>query len=95
MNTAAQLRGHLSAAYLAQGYQDLTGQIVRGVVTLVDEVESALCDLRRIVGSSHEPGSAAAPLAPNGHGPVVPGVDHGAAVANQQDVDALLSDLGL
>lgn len=94
-NAATALRAHLSAAYLAQGYQDLTGQIVRGVITLVDEVEIALSELMRIVGSANEPAIAAVPKVINGHGPVVPGIDHGAAVRNQQDVDALLSDLGL
>ena len=39
---SVQLRTHLSDVYLAQGYQDLTGQIVRGVIKLVDEVEATL-----------------------------------------------------
>jgi chemotaxis protein CheZ len=95
MSTAAALRGHLSEAYMAQGYQDLSGQIVRGVITLVDEVEATLSGLMRLVGEASGSDPAAEPIAVNGYGPVVPGVEHGASVKNQQDVDALLSDLGL
>jgi chemotaxis protein CheZ len=95
MKAAATLRGHLSAAHLAQGYQDLSGQIVRGVITLVDEVEAALSSLMQIVGEVREPRPHTPPLALKAYGPVVPGVAHGVSVQNQQDVDALLSDLGL
>jgi chemotaxis protein CheZ len=92
---AEQLKRNLSNVLLAQGYQDLTGQIVRGVITLVDEVEATLSSLLRIVGEVAAPRNAAMPAVVNGYGPVVPGVEHGASVSNQQDVDALLSDLGL
>lgn len=92
---STKLRSHLSDVYLAQGYQDLTGQIVRGVIKLVDEVEATLASLMRIAGEVSEAPEGVASLAVNGYGPVVPGVDHGAALGNQQDVDALLSDLGL
>ncbi|HEV2702312.1 MAG TPA: protein phosphatase CheZ [Steroidobacteraceae bacterium] len=92
---ATKLRSHLSDVHLAQGYQDLTGQIVRGVIKLVDEVEATLAGLMRIAGEAAEDQTIAAPIAVNGYGPVVPGVNHGAALGNQQDVDALLSDLGL
>ncbi|HTP38312.1 MAG TPA: protein phosphatase CheZ [Steroidobacteraceae bacterium] len=92
---ASQLRTNLSEVLLAQGYQDLTGQIVRGVIRLVDEVEATLSSLLRIVGETSACNGAEAPAVVNGYGPVVPGVDHGAAVSSQQDVDALLSELGL
>jgi chemotaxis protein CheZ len=92
---ATQLRSHLSDVYLAQGYQDLTGQIVRGVIKLVDEVEATLASLMRIAGEATEKSAVPVLTAVNGYGPIVPGVDHGAALGNQHDVDALLSDLGL
>ena len=92
---STKLRSHLSDVHLAQGYQDLTGQIVRGVIKLVDEVEATLASLMRIAGEASEGQAVVAPIAVNGYGPVVPGVNHGAALGNQQDVDALLSDLGL
>lgn len=97
---AEALRRNLSEVLLAQGYQDLTGQIIRGVITLVTEVETALANLVHI---AQDGGAALPPAAPvdqraaasRGHGPVVPGIDSGPAVSGQQDVDALLSDLGL
>jgi len=38
----------LTDVLLAQGYQDLSGQIIRNVMQLVDELELALVDLVRI-----------------------------------------------
>lgn len=92
---ANELRSKLSDMLLAQGYQDLTGQILRSVITLVDEVEKALSGLARIV--EELPGEAPRPISSPGgaYGPAVPGIDHGATVENQQDVDALLSSLAL
>jgi len=92
---ATRLRSHLSDVHLAQGYQDLSGQIVRGVIKLVDEVEATLASLIRIAGEATDRGTMTLPIVVNGYGPVVPGVDHGPALGSQQDVDALLSDLGL
>lgn len=90
------VRENLSAVLLAQGYQDLTGQIVRGVMKLVGELEHALGDLVRLsAGASGPDGVRAADTTSRGFGPVVPGVEHGAHVDGQQDVDALLSDLGM
>lgn len=90
------VREKLSEVLLAQGYQDLSGQIIRGVMKLVGELEVALGDLVRLSGGVE---LVAAPASPDsrsqGFGPVVPGVSHGAHVDGQQDVDALLSDLGM
>ena len=43
-----KVRANLSEVLLAQGYQDLTGQIIRGVMKLVGELEIALADLVRL-----------------------------------------------
>jgi chemotaxis protein CheZ len=92
----AAVRGNLSEVLLTQGYQDLSGQIIRGVMTLVDELEQALGDLVRIVGADQDSGERSdSARSTRGHGPVVPGIHHGVAVGGQQDVDALLSDLGM
>lgn len=90
----AAVRSNLGEVLLTQGYQDLSGQIIRGVMTLVSELEEALGELVRIAGPAYE----SQPVSSNvsrGHGPVVPGISHGHAVSGQQDVDALLSDLGM
>ena len=88
------LRSRLGEVLLAQGYQDLSGQILRSVMTLVDELEVALDDLIRIGNVEGTAGEPAAPRADAGFGPVVPGVAHGQTVNGQQDVDAMLSGLG-
>ncbi|GAB6197054.1 protein phosphatase CheZ [Lysobacter xanthus] len=82
----AGLRARFSEMSLAQGYQDLTGQIIVRVVELVRAVHAGLGD---IVGPSE-------PLQLHnnrGHGPAVAGVD--AAPATQDNADELLSALGL
>lgn len=92
----AQVRGNLGEVLLAQGYQDISGQIIRGVMKLVGELEVALVDLVRL--SRTGPAATKAPAEParsTGFGPAVPGVDHGPAVSGQQDVDELLSGLGM
>jgi chemotaxis protein CheZ len=89
------VRARLADVLLAQGYQDLSGQIIRSVMKLVDEVERALGELLRI-GDPQSHGEAVKTIgATSGYGPLVPGVDHGQAVSGQQDVDAMLSGLGM
>lgn len=93
-----KVRGNLAEVLLAQGYQDLSGQIIRGVMKLVEELETALVELVRLSSGpsprkqATEQGSASSS---RGFGPQVPGIDRGPAVSGQQDVDALLSGLGM
>jgi chemotaxis protein CheZ len=88
------IRRNLNEMLLTQAYQDLTGQIIRGVIELVREIEAALAELARLAGG--EPGtSEPAPRSSRGEGPAVPGVTQGEVAAGQQDVDALLSGLGV
>lgn len=90
------VRANLNEVLMAQDFQDLTGQIIRGVVTLVSEVEVVLVDLAKLAGAHGvDIGPTAEELA-RGTGPVVPGVEQGAAIVNgQEDIDSLLSDLGM
>jgi len=90
----SKVRENLSEVLLAQGYQDLTGQIIRGVMKLVSELEIALVDLMRLSRS----GTRSRPVSDEtrrGFGPPIPGINSGPAVSGQQDVDALLSGLGV
>lgn len=89
-----KVRENLAEVLLAQGYQDLSGQIIRGVMKLVTELEIALADLGRLsrVGSRSQPVSDETR---RGFGPPIPGINSGPSVADQQDVDALLSGLGV
>lgn len=90
------LRGHLSNILLAQDFQDLTSQIIKRVIDLVEDVESNLVNLIKLTGSSEsknlpdvkKPQHDTIPT-----GPAVPGVDQG-TVSGQDEVDELLSSLG-
>lgn len=94
---AKTLNTHLSDVLMAQDFQDLTGQIIRRVITLVQDLEVSLVDLVRLSGGSAavrreagDEGQKRDALS----GPVVPGVDSGDSVQGQDEVDALLSSLG-
>ena len=89
------VRARLADVLLAQGYQDLSGQIIRSVMKLVDELEVALGDLVRIGDFSADPAPGRTGSPTTGQGPVVPGVEHGETVGGQDDIDAMLSGLGM
>jgi len=90
-----KVRENLSAVLLAQGYQDLSGQIIRGVMKLVTELEIALVDLVRLAQNGARSTRRVSDETRRGFGPPIPGIDSGPAVSGQQDVDALLSGLGV
>jgi len=90
-----KVRGNLSEVLLAQGYQDLSGQIIRGVMKLVSELEIALVDLVRLSKTGTTNAKPMSDETRRGFGPAVPGINNGPAVSGQQDVDALLSGLGM
>lgn len=91
-----KVRNNLTEVLMAQGYQDLSGQIIRGVMKLVSELEAALVDLVRLSRTGTQ---AVAPAVNDGmsrgFGPAVPGVDNGPSVSGQSDVDSLLAGLGM
>lgn len=94
---AAQIQSLLNSVLMAQGFQDLTGQIIRRVITLVSDIEKKLVQLLRISGErlkkvDPDVGQKTASL--DAQGPAVPGTNHGDVVASQNDVDDLLSSLG-
>ncbi len=90
------LHGKLSEVLMAQGYQDLTGQVICKVITLVKEVENKLVELLRVSGyhTHRKVQEKSKELDTSAQGPVVPGVDKGDVGSGQDDVDDLLSSLG-
>lgn len=90
------VRGNLTEVLMAQSAQDLSGQIIRGVITLVGEVERTLGQLASLTGTDTAGAAAAAEKGSTsqGFGPVIPGLTKD-AVNEQNDVDALLADLGM
>ncbi len=92
---ARSVRSMLTDVLLTQGYQDLSGQIIRSVMKLVGELELALNTLVRIGNLQTTTACQKPDISSHGYGPVIPGVHHGNTVGDQQDVDAMLSGLGM
>lgn len=87
-NDCERVRRNLAEVLLTQGYQDLTGQIIRGVMKLVSELESTLAELTQLSGED---------LAPKAVRDAIAGRDPSkkpAVASDQKDVDELLSGLG-
>lgn len=91
-----ELHGNLSEVLMAQGFQDLTGQIIRKVIALVQDVEDKLVHIIRLSGDFDPEAEKPPENDAKGHGPQVPGVDKdtGDVVHGQDEVDDLLSSLG-
>ena len=82
---------------MAQDFQDLTGQVIRKVIDLVREVEDSLIGMLTAFGLSSEGSSE--PSKPKVgdnlvEGPIVNAAQRDDVVADQDDVDDLLSSLG-
>ena len=94
---AERVRAHLSEMLLAQGYQDLTGQIIRGVISLVGELEAVLGQLVSLANGEDTRRMPVLRLpmadATRGVGPQVPGVAGGDVLGGQDDIDALLASV--
>ncbi len=96
-----QVCGNLSEILLAQDYQDLTGQVIQKVTTLVREVEENLVRLvtmaskvDQMTGVKHDIGINETPDVLQGEGPQVNTAGRSDVMSSQDDVDDLLSSLG-
>jgi chemotaxis protein CheZ len=94
---------NLSEILLAQDFQDLTGQVIQKVTTLVKEVEEHLLKLvlmaghvDQITGTVHEKAEEdrKTESAEQGVGPQIKAGEREDVVSGQDDVDDLLSSLG-
>jgi chemotaxis protein CheZ len=88
------VRSNLTEVMLAQGFQDITGQIIRGVHKLIGEVETVLDDLMSVHGIPREVIDTSAADRLKLEGPTVPGVTRN-AVNDQNAIDDLMAGLGL
>ncbi|CAE6912159.1 protein phosphatase CheZ [Vibrio sp. B1FLJ16] len=100
---STELRGQLTEILMAQDFQDLTGQIIRRVITLVNEVESRLVDILTVFSGnkSEEQTQVFATSADKkvkssseAEGPILHPEQREDAVSSQDEVDDLLSSLG-
>ncbi|WP_152207512.1 protein phosphatase CheZ [Marinobacter changyiensis] len=93
--------GSLSEILLAQDFQDLTGQVIQKVTTLVKEVENHLLSLvvmashvDQMTGTVHELTEQEQTSPEKGEGPQMRAAERADVVSGQDDVDDLLSSLG-
>jgi chemotaxis protein CheZ len=95
-NDADELHAELTEVLMAQDYQDLTGQVIRQVITLVHDVEESMVHIIKMFGSMDGYHSALGkPTAKEGvEGPVVNAEKRDDVVKGQDEVDDLLSSLG-
>ncbi len=96
---ADRQRELLSQMLVTQGYQDLTGQILRGVIELVGELESVLGQLVALANGEDTRRMPVLQIPDDpearrrGTGPQVPGLVDADAVDGQTAVDALLANM--
>jgi chemotaxis protein CheZ len=89
----AQLHILLNEVLMAQGFQDLTGQVIRRVIELVREVEDSLIHLLTVFGASEADNSEEV-AEHQAEGPIINAEEREDVVSDQDDVDDLLSSLG-
>ncbi|BDR12759.1 protein phosphatase CheZ [Vibrio sp. STUT-A11] len=100
---STELRGQLTEILMAQDFQDLTGQIIRRVITLVNEVEGRLVDILTVFSVNkpeeqtqvlQQPADKKSKPSSEAEGPILHPELREDAVSSQDEVDDLLSSLG-
>ncbi|MFH4499174.1 protein phosphatase CheZ [Vibrio diabolicus] len=100
---STELRGQLTEILMAQDFQDLTGQIIRRVITLVNEVEGRLVEILTVFSGNKpeehiqvlsEPADKKNTQTSEAEGPILHPELREDAVSSQDEVDDLLSSLG-
>jgi len=96
-NETEKMHSLMTDVLMAQDFQDLTGQVIRKVIDLVREVEDSLINMLTAFGISSD-GVLEAKKPKVGdnlvEGPIVNKKERDDVVADQDDVDDLLSSLG-
>jgi len=94
ISDSTSLGKNLSEVLLAQEFQDITGQVINRVIQVVQDVEDGLVEMVRVCGSRIQASPQDDRKAPTMlEGPQIDPKKSG-VVANQDDVDSLLSSLG-
>lgn len=94
---STELKGQLTEILMAQDFQDLTGQIIKRVITLVREVEDRLVEILTAFGITQQADDNAETTTKasiEAEGPILNPQEREDAVSSQGDVDDLLSSLG-
>ncbi|AWL11295.1 Protein phosphatase CheZ [Saliniradius amylolyticus] len=98
-NDTAKLTELMTEVLMAQGYQDLTGQVIRKVIDLVKEVEDSLVHMLTVFGEPEvnekaNKSESDSDKAREAEGPIIDAENRDDVVTGQDDVDDLLSSLG-
>lgn len=100
---STELRNQLTEILMAQDFQDLTGQIIRRVINLVNEVEGRLVEILTVFAANKPLKESVLDTTPSANkeksgsapeGPILHPELREDAVASQDEVDDLLSSLG-
>lgn len=95
LEESVHLQGKLTDILMAQGYQDLTGQVLHKIMELVRDVEDNLINLLQVFGQANaESNTDKQESSIAAEGPVVAAAQREDVVAGQDEVDDLLSSLG-
>ena len=88
------VRQHLNDVMIAQDFQDLTGQTLKRVIKLVQDVEDSLVSFMRMSGSKPTKKTQGGAGAKGSRGSQTTGKEDASAMKSQDEVDDLLSSLG-
>ncbi len=94
---AADVSANMTEIVMAQGFQDLTGQVIQTVISLVQDVEESLVHTIKMFGQMNDyQQSVENEKKPDigVEGPAIDADNREDVVANQDEVDDLLSSLG-
>jgi chemotaxis protein CheZ len=102
VDNSAVLSEKFNSILLAQDFQDLSGQVIKKVITLVQDVEYRLVDLMRVAGQVEQltgifrgvDVEAIRGADVVAEGPQIKAAQRADVVSGQDDVDDLLSSLG-
>jgi len=89
----SEFRLGMNEIVIAQSFQDITGQIIKKVINLVQDVETSLVRVIKCTGKEIEP-EVSEKKSTASEGPQVTGLQAQEIVSGQDEVDDLLSSLG-
>ena len=91
---AQDINSKMTDIMLAQDYQDITGQMIKQVVAMVQEIEEKLVRLVTISGAMVQEEVTEPSCGEIAEGPQLPTADKTKVATSQGDVDDLLASLG-
>lgn len=88
------LKKHMTEVMMAQEFQDLSGQLLLRVITLLEQLEAKMVGLLKVTSASGASAKPSADALRVGLGPAMPQSAANDVVKSQDDVDDLLASLG-